>query len=182
MACKQLSEIVLWHEDIVKNYLRLSHFNGHGLRKDVVSIAARGEWLIGKILDLYFRFTMGGDRYLGLILALLDPSKETFSILQPNWKDQTYQAVLRGIKLCFGVILAAHSSTSHNPSEVNVHIPMAMGVPPHVEHQQAIKEVHTVCIETRNTVTQFRNDIEKAIFEAVDAKVASEGGVNLSIL
>jgi hypothetical protein len=59
---------------------------------------------------------------------------------------------------------------------------MATGVPPHVEHQQAIKDVHTVCIETRNTITQFRTDIEKAISDAVDAKVASEGGVNLSIL
>jgi hypothetical protein len=58
---------------------------------------------------------------------------------------------------------------------------MATGVPPHVEHQQAIKEVHTVCIETRNTITQFRNDTEKATSEAVDAKVASEGGVNGSL-
>jgi hypothetical protein len=66
--------------------------------------------------------------------------------------------------------------------EANNHVPMATGVPPHVEHQQAIKEAHAVCTETRNTITQFRNGIEKAISVAVDAKVASEGGVNLSIL
>ncbi len=59
--------------------------------------------------------------------------------------------------------------------EANYHVPMATGVPPHVEHQQAIKDVHTVCIETRNTVTQFRTDIEKAISNAVDAKVAFRG-------
>jgi hypothetical protein len=244
--CNQLSEIVLRHEDIAKNFLRLSHFNGHGLRKgsgshassattlppSFVSVAARGVWSIGKILDVYFRFAMGGDQYLGRILALLDPSKETFSILPPHWKDQTHPAVLRGMNLCFGGVLAAHSSTSHDPSgllslllasmvyhsdwlysvcanhpghpfqllpvlndeelllelkglltlEANDHVPMATGVPPHVEHQQAIKDVHAVCIETRNTVAQFRNDIEKLISEAVDAKVASEGGVNLSIL
>ncbi|KAL3777727.1 hypothetical protein ACHAW5_008956 [Stephanodiscus triporus] len=66
--------------------------------------------------------------------------------------------------------------------EANNHAPMATGVPPHVEHQQAIKDIHTVCIEIRNTITQFRNDIEKSISDAVDAKVASEGSVNLSIL
>jgi hypothetical protein len=66
--------------------------------------------------------------------------------------------------------------------EANNHVPMAIGVPPHVVHTQAIKEVHAVCIETRDTIAQFRDDIEKAISEAVDAKVASEGNVNLSIL
>jgi len=128
--CNQLSEIVMRHEDTAKNILRLSHFNAHGLRKgsgshassattlppSFVSVAAHGEWSIGKILDVYFCFAMGGDQYLGWILALLDPSKETFSILPPHWKDQTHPAVLRGMKLCFGGVLEAHSSTSHDPS------------------------------------------------------------------
>ncbi len=128
--CNQLSEIVMRHKDIAKNFLRLSHFNAHGLRKgsgshassattlppSFVSVAAHGEWSIGKILDVYFCFAMGGDQYLGWILALLDPSKETFSILPPHWKDQTHPAVLRGMKLCFGGVLEAHSSTSHDPS------------------------------------------------------------------
>jgi hypothetical protein len=66
--CNQLSEIVMRHEDIAKNFLRLSHFNAHGLRKgsgshassattlppSFVSVAARGEWSIGKFLMYIF--------------------------------------------------------------------------------------------------------------------------------
>ena len=43
-----------------------------------VSVAARGEWSIGKVLNVYFKFGMGGDQYLGHILALLDPNKPEF--------------------------------------------------------------------------------------------------------
>jgi len=54
-------------------------FHAHGLRKGskthassattvppaFTSVAARGKWSMGKILDINFQFAMGGDYYLG---------------------------------------------------------------------------------------------------------------------
>ncbi|KAL3759839.1 hypothetical protein ACHAWU_007583 [Discostella pseudostelligera] len=244
--CSQLSEMVMRHKDVAKNHLRLSHFNAHGLRKgsgshassvttlppSFVAVAARGEWSIGKILDVYFKFALGGDQYLGRILALLNPNNESFSILPPHWTDPAHPTVIRGIRICFGNVVTAHCGTNHDPSgllslllasmvhhsdwligmcskypshpfhslllindnellmelrslvtlESNSHVPMATGVPPHVSHTQAIKEVHRVCTETKEEVAQFKEDLKRAISDAVDAKVESEGNINLSIL
>ena len=43
-----------------------------------------GEWSIGKILDIYFQFAMGGDYYLGRLLILIDPEDEMFASLPPH--------------------------------------------------------------------------------------------------
>lgn len=244
--CTQLSEMVMRHQDVAKCHLRLSHFNAHGLRKgsgshassattvppSFVSVAARGEWSIGKILDMYFKFAMGGDQYLGRILALLDPNKESFSILPPHWSDPAHPSVTQGIRICFGDVVSAHSGTNHDPSgllslllasmvhhsdwligvcarypshpfhslpllndnnlltelkclvtlEPNSHVPIATGVPPHVSHTQAINEVKQVVTETKAYVITFKDDLKRAVSDAVDAKVESEGGVNMSIL
>jgi hypothetical protein len=244
--CTQLSEMVMRHKDVAKCHLRLSHFNAHGLWKgsgshassattlppSFVAVAARGEWSIGKILDVYFKFALGGDQYLGRILALLDPHHESFSILPPHWTDPAHPSVIQGIRICFGNVVTAHSGTNHDPSgllslllasmvhhsdwligmcakypshpfhslpllndnellmelksivtlDPNNHVPMATGVPPHVSHTQAIKEVHKVCTETKENVAQFKEDLKQVISDAVDAKVALEGNVNLSIL
>jgi hypothetical protein len=37
---------------------------------------------------------MGGDQYLGQILALLDLSKQTFIILPPHWTDPAHPSVI----------------------------------------------------------------------------------------
>jgi len=128
--CTQLSEMVMRHKDVARCHLCLSHFNAHGLRKgsgshassatilppSFVAIAERGEWSIGKILDIYFKFALGGDQYLGRILALLDPHHESFSILPPHWTDPAHPSVIQGIRICFGNVVTAHSGTNHDPS------------------------------------------------------------------
>ena len=82
----QISEMTKRHADVVRNFCRLSHFNIHGLRKGsgthaasattcpplFMAIAARGEWSMGKVLDVYFQFASGGDFYLGQLLSLKD--------------------------------------------------------------------------------------------------------------
>ena len=230
--CTQLSEMVMRHQDVAKNHLRLSHFNAHGLRKgsgshassattlppSFVAVAARGEWSIGKILDVYFKFALGGDQYLGRILALLDPNTESFSILPPHWTNPAHLSIFRGINICFGDVVTAHSGTSYDPSgvlslllasmvhhsdwligvcskypshpfhllpllhdndllielkslvtlEPNSHVPMATGVPSHVSHTQAIKEVRQVVTETKNIVVTFRDDLKKAVSELTE--------------
>ena len=49
-------------------------------------------------------------------------------------------------------------------------------------HTPAIKEVQRVVSETKACVVTFKEDLKQAVSDAVDAKVESEGGVNMSIL
>ena len=65
---RHVHEMGIRHADTIKNYVRLSHFNIHGVCKGsgthaacattcpplFTSIACRGEWSMGKILDIYF--------------------------------------------------------------------------------------------------------------------------------
>ena len=80
-----------------------------------VAVAARGEWSIGKVLDVYFKFGLGGDQYLGRILAFLDPNSTTFGVLPPHWTDNGSENVMRGIKMNFKDIIA-HDTTEHDPT------------------------------------------------------------------
>ncbi|KAL9181723.1 hypothetical protein ACHAXT_012066 [Thalassiosira profunda] len=245
--CRQLAEICGRHFDEVKKHLRFSRFNAHGIRKgsgthassattlppSFVAVAARGEWSIGKVLDVYFKFAMGGDQYLGRILALLDPNDTSFATLPPHWKDPEHESVKRGLKVAFGNVLERHKDTNHDPSgllslllasmvhhsdwiqgikakhpdhpfgmlplldepellkelkdvhltlEANEDVPIATGVPPHVAHSKAIKEVFDMCTEIRDGQEKFREELAEAVSEAVDKKVESEGGLNMALL
>jgi hypothetical protein len=62
------------------------------------------------------------------------------------------------------------------------YVPVATGVPPSVKHTQSINKVLTVCANTEAKVDSFMDGLRQAVSDAVDAKVASEGGVNISIL
>lgn len=118
------------HFEVARNHKRVGRAGAHGLRKGAgsaassattdppsfVSVAARGEWSIGKVLDVYFKFAMGGDQYLGRILALLDPNETTFAILPPHWINPIDSLVLKGIAVNFGKIATAHCDTNQDPS------------------------------------------------------------------
>jgi len=117
---------------VVRNFCRLSHFNIHGLRKGsgthaasattcpplFTSIAARGEWSMGKVLDVYFQFAAGGDFYLGQLLSLKDPNSVEFDTPCPHWHDPNKTVVLEALDLTFGKILIEHGSTTHDPQGV----------------------------------------------------------------
>jgi hypothetical protein len=65
--CGQLSELFKGKSDNLQRYARADHANSHGIRKGSAtketlgttlppptsSIAARGEWSLGRILDIY---------------------------------------------------------------------------------------------------------------------------------
>jgi hypothetical protein len=75
--CTQLSELVRNFE-VANHFLRLSHFNAHGIHKgsgthassastmppSFVAVAAHGEWSIGKILDVYLRTDAKVDMFM----------------------------------------------------------------------------------------------------------------------
>ena len=75
---EQLLGLIKEKSAIVKNYIRLPKANAYGLRKGsatlatsgttapppVPSIARRGEWSMGAVLDVYWHFSEPGDHYL----------------------------------------------------------------------------------------------------------------------
>ena len=81
-------------------------------------VAARGEWSMGKILDIYFQFAMGGDYYLGRLLTLIPPEDKLFDSLPPHWKDQEHTTVAEALKLTFGKALTSHQGTANDPTGV----------------------------------------------------------------
>ncbi|KAK1734876.1 hypothetical protein QTG54_014336 [Skeletonema marinoi] len=90
--------------------IRDGHFHPHGVRKGSASansigfVARRVEY--GKVLEVYWRFSMIGDTYLGRCLAGLMPEKPNFGILPPHFTaGRENPFIEEGMKRCFGVIL-----------------------------------------------------------------------------
>lgn len=245
--CRQLSALVKKHAAAACKFLRLSRFHAHGIRKgsgshassattvppQFTSVAARGEWSMGKILDIYFQFAMGGDYYLGRLLTLIPPEDKLFDSLPPHWKDQEHPTVAEALKLTFGKALTSHQGTENDPTGVfsfllasMVHhsnwllkqvendpkhpfsnIPLLhnpdllkelkekhltleptdemkapSGVPPFVQHNRLLDNCHQLLVLNAEALSKFRDDIKDAVADAVDKKVAAEGGVNSAIL
>ena len=77
--CEQLEGIVRLHQEEIQNHMEFDRFNPYGIRKgaathavsgttmppSIPSIARRGEWSIGAVLDVYWHFNSVGDQYLG---------------------------------------------------------------------------------------------------------------------
>jgi hypothetical protein len=80
--CEQLLNIMKMSQDIVQTFI--TNMSAHGLRKGsathvacataapppIASIANRGDWSLGKVLDVYWQFAEVGDSYLGCCLAI----------------------------------------------------------------------------------------------------------------
>ena len=81
--CRKSSSMIQKYTDIEESYIRCDRANTHGIRKggsrhecagtkfppSLVCVALRGEWSMGNVFDVYFKFGERGDQYLGRILA-----------------------------------------------------------------------------------------------------------------
>lgn len=131
--CTQLCELFAKYKEQLKQYIRVDHANTHGVRKGsattassgttclppVSSIAARGEWSLGRILDLYWHFAEPGDTYLGRVLAGLDPNSDEFGTLPPHWKlddPMSNDKIKEGMNLMFATILQKWGNTAVDPT------------------------------------------------------------------
>jgi hypothetical protein len=108
--------------------LLIVNMSAHGLRKGsathvasattapppIASIAKRGDWSLGKVLDVYWQFAEAGDSYLGCCLCGLDPNHTNFSALPPHWtidnpvEDPDVNEALHSM---YGVIVTIHPSS-----------------------------------------------------------------------
>lgn len=124
--CDQLLTLLKGHWDVVQTHIR--NMSAHGLRKGsathvasattcpppIASIANRGDWSLGKVLDVYWQFAESGDAYLGRCLSGLDPNTSAFSVLPPHWtvvpplEDDDIAA---GLECMYGPIVRCHPSS-----------------------------------------------------------------------
>jgi hypothetical protein len=124
--CDQLMLLMKESEDVVKTYIR--NMSSHGLRKGsathvasattapppISSIASRGDWSLGKVLDVYWQFADAGDAYLGRCLCGLDPNDSKFSTLPPHWNLESPvndDDVKEGLAIMYGVIATNHPAS-----------------------------------------------------------------------
>lgn len=104
----------------VRESCRDGHFHPHGVRKGagthvttstmdpppIPSVLMRGEWSLGKVLEVYWKYSMIGDTYLGRCLAGFDPDEPDFGMLPPHFKEGMGNPLItEAMELCFGVIL-----------------------------------------------------------------------------
>jgi hypothetical protein len=125
--CQQLLQLMKSYWEVVKTYIK--NLSAHGLRKGsathvssattvpppIASIANRGDWSLGKVLDIYWQFAETGDAYLGRCLAGLDPNSSNFSVLPPHWNvTSPFEDVdiKEALQLMYANILRAHPSTA----------------------------------------------------------------------
>ena len=73
----------------------------------VSSIANRGEWSLGKTLDVHWHFLAPGETLLGCILAGFDPKKSEFATPPTHWKvadPLENEFIKEAMQLMFGPI------------------------------------------------------------------------------
>jgi len=131
--CSQLKELMTRKASSVKNFIRLAHANAHDWRKgsatyatsgttcppSTPSIARRGEWSMGKVLDLYWHFAETGDYYLGRVVAGLDALLSTFKILPPHFVIEDPMEnifVCEAMEIMYGPILTTWANTPQDPT------------------------------------------------------------------
>lgn len=113
MYCTNLLKLFNNMGDVLWQWVCTGHANGHGVKKGssihVTStttcapppsfVARRGEWLLGKVFDIYILFAKSGDQYCGRILAGLDPMSANFDALPPHFtkgiEDNDIKEVLK---------------------------------------------------------------------------------------
>jgi hypothetical protein len=152
---EQLVGILDEHAEEVEMHIRVEHLNAYGLRKGsathattgttcpppLPSVARRGEWSLGAVLDVYWHFSDAGDQYLGRVLALLDPNKASFAILPPHWKmtkPLDNANISTAFNLCCWPIIEAYKGKENDPSRMLLRCLASM-----VFHSEKILEVAT---------------------------------------
>lgn len=122
-----LEKITQKYEDEVMCHIRPERSGYHGVKKgsstyattgaisppSLISIYLRGEWSIGKVFDIYFKFGEFGDAYLGRILSGLDPNSPYFDILPPHFTvGLENQSIKKAVEVMYGHVILNHPSSA----------------------------------------------------------------------
>lgn len=129
---EQLKNMLETKKDIVSQHCRFKHCNAYSLRKGsathvtsgttcpppISSVARRGEWSMGHVLEVYWHFADTGDFFLGRILGGLDPTKASFGVLPPHWiviDPLSDPDIKKAAEISFGKLLTRYKNEPYNP-------------------------------------------------------------------
>ena len=126
--CDSIRKWAVAQKNRIMEFIRLDHTNAHGIRKgsateamantaetSLPSVFHRGEWSLGVVLDIYWKFAQRGDQLLGRILAGLDPDSADFDVLPPHFTvSMDDERIQKAMKLCFGNILDSERNRCDN--------------------------------------------------------------------
>ena len=130
---RQLLSLLERYSEQVRNYIRMNHASGHGLRKGasshavtgttvmppIIAVALRGEWSIGAVLQCYWQFGIPGDQLVGRLVACLDPDTEAFATLPPHWSIADFATnadVQEAMEMMYGPLLRAYKNGANDPT------------------------------------------------------------------
>ena len=131
--CSQLKEILKRNIETVRTFVRQAHANAYGLRKggatfatagttcppDTITVARRGEWFLGKTIDVYLHFAEPGDCFLGRTLACLDALQPNFKVLPPHFTIENpleKKEVSETMSLMYGPIIQKWGGSQMDPT------------------------------------------------------------------
>ena len=156
--CSQLKELLHRKSNVVSSYIRIAHANAHGWRKGaathatsgttapppIPSVARRGEWSMGKVLDVYWHCAEPGDNYLGRVICGLDPLSPDFGALPPHFSLENpleNKQISEAMTLMYGPILRTWAETCQDPT--GVFLRLLASVVHHFEWLQAVARSRT---------------------------------------
>jgi len=130
---EQLLSIVDRHKDEVMVHMLPEKFNPYGFRKgsatyavsgttvtpSLPSVARRGEWSQGQVLDVYWHFASIGDHFLGRLLACLHPNELGFATLPPHWTTTNPMEnphICKAMKMMYRPILNKYKGQPNDPT------------------------------------------------------------------
>ena len=130
--CEQLVKLLDGKRELVDSFVVKT--GAHGTRKGaavhvtsgttcpppVSSVALRGDWSMGKVLDVYWKFGEPGDSYLGRCLSGLNPNNASFAILPPHFctLEEDNSDVKEGMDLMYGKITSKWSGLDNDPTGI----------------------------------------------------------------
>ena len=77
--------------------------------------------------------------------------------------------------------LLQESVREHLTVELNDHVPIVTGIPPHVEQLRQLKELKNHCIEIKAVMNSFNDTLKESVVQAINKKVKESGGINAAI-
>uniref|UniRef100_A0A7S3PVI0 Uncharacterized protein n=1 Tax=Chaetoceros debilis TaxID=122233 RepID=A0A7S3PVI0_9STRA len=182
---------------LVRTFMNPANFNPYGLRKGpathassnttspppIPSIFHCGEWSMGTVIDIYWRYAEAGDHYLGRLLAGYSPNEKDFDTLPPHFTvGLDHPTIDKAMTICFGNILFMALPLFQDPTllaKVKKFVTIKKtegicatptGIPPHAQMFKSLEEIMSKIDIMDNNFQTIIND-RKQLLEDYTTKI-----------
>jgi hypothetical protein len=111
--CEYIKKWAMKYRDKIATFICADHTYVHGIRKGAAkeatsspktslpSVFHRGEWSLGVVQDIYFKFAEKGNHVLSRILAGLDPNSVMFDVLPPHFINSNNKLIKQAMVIFY---------------------------------------------------------------------------------